>query len=433
MMRAGVKLCSVILTWVVFPGLVCGLENNKSLQISYSYGPHALLPSMIANSELPDNLKKSYSDIWIAGSLQLSDKLSFEGALQLTDQPHEFILTKFSRPDFPLSTGRFQKSVVHYSGDQFEISVGRTDMLSTNMRPEIFQYPNYADGFSWIYAFDNWSFKHVFQVLPAEGTDSQVFRRSVSYHHLSRIFKNFTIGAGEYFILSGAQLGFDLKRLNPFLPYSLNSHDSKADYFSGFSGDSDNSLIKLFWEWHGKSSKMALNLYIDEFQIDAVDREVYSDAMLFSLSGASDLKLLNQQSTFYYGLSISNPNFGQHPGPYTTTTIGIYPLFEYTPGMQSVYFFEAHLFTERRYQFSLSGFSERWLNINQLSPDQMNLKAELNRLQVNTDSRLSLQTQYKFKSIPLRLSGEGWLGTNNENSSGVKIGLQLNWGYSSKP
>ena len=406
--------------------------NDHYLDISYSYGSNQLLPSLLTNSDLVFDRDQLFSDLWIQGGFKISDKLSFEGGLQLTDQPHELIGTKFSRPDYPLSTGRFQRSVVKYKSESLTIMVGRADMLSGELRPDLFSLPATGDGFSWQYGWKDWGFKHVFQVLPAETDENQVFRRSVSYHHLSKKINDHTFGVGEYFILSGKQIGFDLKRLNPFLPYSLNSHDSEADYFSGFSGDSDNSLIKFFWEWRKKSSKIALNLYIDEFQIDAVDRDVFRDAMLLSFSGVIDRVVLNQQSSFTYGFSIANPNFGQHPGPFTTTTIGAFPLFEYTPGMQSIYFFEAQLFTERRYQLSLSGYSEKWLNITHLSPEQMNLRVELDKLEVITDSRVSIQAQYKFESIPLNLHGGGWVGTDDENSSGVKIDLQLNWKNSSK-
>jgi hypothetical protein len=427
-------VCSIYLVFQlgIFSTAIAQMSEDYQLNVTYSYGSNQLLPSLITNSNLDFDRDNLFSDFWIQGGFKISDKLFFNGGLELTDQPHELIGTKFSRPDFPLSTGRFHQSVVKYESENLTVRLGRDDMLSSELRPTIFTLPTSGDGFSWHYKLDGWDFNHVFQVLPAENGENQVFRRSVSYHHLSKNFNNHTIGAGEYFILSGNQLGFDLKRLNPFLPYSLNSHDSEADFFSGFSGDSDNSLIKFFWKWRNKSSKISVNLYIDEFQIDAVDREVFSDAILLSFSRESELFVFHQQGTLNYGFSMSNPNFGQHPGPFTTTTIGAFPLFEYAPGMQSLYFFETQLFTERSYQISLSGFSEKWLDIKHLPPDQMNLRAELDKLPVNTDSRVSIAMQFKFARVPLRFVGVGWVGTDDDNNSGVKIGLQLNWGNSSK-
>ena len=402
------------------------------LEISYSYGSNQLLPSLLANSNLAFDRASQFSDIWVRGGFKISEQLSYKGALEVTDQPHELILTKYSRPDYPLTTGRIQRSVIKYSSENLTIEVGRDDMLSGELRPRIFYLPAGGDGFSWHYRLNDWGFNHVFQVLPAEINNNQVFRRSVSYHHLSKKINDHTIGAGEYFLLSGNQISFDLKRFNPFLPYSVNSHDSEADLFSDFLGDSDNSLIKFFWERRTASLIIGLNLYIDEFQIDADDREVYNDAMLLSFYGASEATVLNQQTSIKYGFSLSNPNFGQHPGPFTTTTTSLFPLFEYTPGMQSLYFIEANIFTERRYQISLSGFTEKWLNITQLSPEQMNLRVELDKLEVNTDSRISVQTNYNFERFPMSLRGLVWFGTYEENKSGAEICLQLDWGNTPK-
>jgi hypothetical protein len=427
-------LCSItfLLQLGAFSSAIAQEDAGYQLEVSYSYGTNQLFPSLIANSNLAFDRANQFSDIWVKGGFKISEQLSYQVALEVTDQPHELILTKYSRPDYPLTTGRIQRSVVKYESSNLTVRVGRDDMLSNKLRPSIFYLPAGGDGFVWYYQLNDWGFKHVFQVLPAETFGNQVFRRSVSYHHLTKNINNHTFGAGEYFILSGNQISFDLKRLNPFLPYIVNSHDSEADNFSGFYGDTDNSLVKLFWERRGESSTVGLNLYIDEFQIDAVDREVYSDAILLSFYGATEVTVFNQQSSINYGLSWSNPNFGQHPGPFTTTSIGIFPLFEYTPGMQSLYFLEANFFTDRRYQFSLSGFTEKWLNIAQLSPQQMNLRDELDELDVHTDSRVSIRAQYRFKDMPVKLGGTGWFGTDGENNSGAEISLQLNWGNSPK-
>ena len=398
--------------------------QEYKLNISYSYGMIQLTPGLISNSNFDFDRDKMYSDFWIQGGFKISDRISFAGALELTDQPHELIGTKFSRPDFPLSTGRFQQSVVKYANDKLTIQVGRDDMLGNPLRPAIFNYPLFADGIGWDYKWHRWSFRHVYQTLPAEKQANQIFRRSVSYHHLSRIFSNFSIGAGEYFILTGDKLGVDFKRLNPFLPYSLNSHDSVADYYPGFSGDSDNSLIKLFFEWNKKHNQVTVNLYIDEFQIDGVDREVASDAILLNISAANEINALGHSNLINWGFSLANPNFGQHPGPFTTTTIGAYPLFEYTPGMKNLFYFDATLFTDKSYQLSLSGYSEKWVHIAQLSPDLMNQRIELDNLDFYSDYRLSVGATHKLQQFPLKLGIIAWLGSEEEHSSGVRLNFQ---------
>ena len=195
----------------IFSTAIAQMEEDYYLDASYSYGMNQLLPSIKTNSRLEYDKEKLYSDIWLRGGFQISEHISFSGALELTDQPHELIGTKFSRPDYPLSTGRFQQSVLTYETDKLTIKLGRDDLLSTDLRPDIFFYPIFADGVGWNYSWQSWNFEHIYQTLPAERESNQIFRRSVSYHHLSKTFQYLTIGAGEYFILAGENIGLDLK------------------------------------------------------------------------------------------------------------------------------------------------------------------------------------------------------------------------------
>jgi hypothetical protein len=396
-------------------------EEGYYSDASYSYGMKHLLPSLITNSKLEYDKEKLYSDIWVRWGFKISENVSFSGALELTDQPHELIGTKFSRPDYPLSTGRFQQSVINYTTDKLTIKLGRDDLLSTDLRPDIFSYPIFADGVKWNYSWQSWNFEHVYQTLPAENESNQIFRRSVSYHHLSKTFQHLTMGVGEYFILAGESTQLDLKRLNPFLPYSLNSHDSEADYYPGFSGDSDNSLIKLFLNWSKQSNKVSINLYIDEFQIDGVDRQVYSDALLLSLSAESEINAMRQRSFLKLGFSAANPNFGQHPGPFTSTTFASFPLFEYTPGMKNLVYFESLTLMGKEWKILIAGHSEQWVNISQLAPSLMNSRTELDALKVNSDSRLTLGLEYNLINYPVNLGVDGWSGSD----TGMRLKIQF--------
>jgi len=396
-------------------------DNAYKFDFSYTYGTLQLLPGLVANAGHDFDEDKNYSDIWIHGDINISDKLSYAGSAEITDQPHQLINTKYSRPDYPLSTGRIQRSAFKYSHNDFSLIVGRDDMLGSHLRPQIFIYPTYGDGFSWSYKTHGWGAKHVFQVLPAEKGNGQVFRRSISYHHLAKDFHNFTLGVGEYFILTGENIEFDLKRLNPFLPYALNSHDSEADNFPGYVGDTDNSLIKLFIDWRKKSSQLSLSLYVDEFQIDAADRAIKNDALLLNLSVFNDLEVFGVNSRIIWGFSVGNTNFGQHPGPFTTTTIGMYPLFEYTPGMKDLVFIESNTSLGKTWQFTIAGYSERWVNISELLPSQMNQRADLEELKIHSDSRLLFGVEYRLEQYPIRFKVSGWSG----NSPGMCLKTQL--------
>ncbi|NQV42991.1 MAG: hypothetical protein HQ506_11615 [Candidatus Marinimicrobia bacterium] len=401
-------------------------DSESTLNLKYKYGQIQLLPSLKSDSGIEYSGTKMYSDLWAEYSVKISEKISFDAAVEVTDQPHQLIGTNYSRPDYPITTGRVQRSVVRYATNSFAASFGRDDMLKEALRPRVFQYPASGDGFSWKYHWNKWHFKHVFQILPAEEENTQVFRRSISYHHLSRVINNFTLGVGEYFILTGHQIGFDLKRLNPFIPYFVNSFDSKPDIYPGFEGDSDNSLIKLFLSWGKNTSQVSLSLYVDEFQIDAADREVFNDAMLLSLSAINELELFGHINEINWGFSASNPNFGQHPGPFTTTSFAVYPLFEYTPGMKQLVFVETKTPVGESFHLFLGGYSERWVNIAQLTPELMNKRIELDLLKVYSDSRLSVGFEYDLKNYPLKIGSTGWVGSGTNSSSGFLLNLQFN-------
>lgn len=408
-----------------FPLLLNGQsEVDHYLSVEYSYGKSQHLPSLVTNNFNDFELNKNYSDLWIQGGFQISEKLSYRGSLQLTDKPHALIATKFSRPDFLLSTGRFQQSVVNFSSGNFKTSIGRDNMLSEEgITLSMFDYPRSGDGFSWSYAWNAWTFKHVFQVLPAEEANGVVFRRSVSYHHLARNVGNFSFGVGEYFILTGEDIGFDLKRLNPFLPYSLNSHDSEGNYYSGFSGDADNAVIKAFLNWKHKNSTATVSVYIDEFHIDGYDREVYNDAILLSLSGATQQKIYGVENNLKIGFSISNPNFGQHPGPFTSLTFARYPLLGYLPGMKQLLYVEDTALFTKSLTASLGGIAERWVPISMIAPPKMNDRTQLDSLVEYSDYRITLGINYAVNQTPFRMEVCGWLGSDERSSSGSLISL----------
>ena len=388
---------------------------------SIRYGKLQLLPSLTHNANLQLEENKFYSDLWFEGAFSISEHLFYTGSVQVTNQPNQLINTKYSRPDYPLSTGRVQRSAIHYKSDRIAATLGREDMLRDGMKPTIFDYPLTADGFSWEMQLNGYRFKHVFQVLPGEQSSGQVFRRSVSYHHLSKRFGNLEFGLGEYFILTGEHIPFDLKRLNPFLPFIINSHDSEADLYSGYAGDSDNSLIKLFIQGKSPRSEIFMKLYIDEFQIDAVDREANNDALLLSLLVHNQLSLFGLEHLVNWGFSLSNPNFGQHPGPFTTTTIGLYPMFEYSPGMKNLIFFDSSSRWSDHLSIQFSGHHTNWVNISELSPADMNQRAKLGALETFSDSRISYGLMYEPKQFPMKLGIKGWSGSD----SGLMVEAQL--------
>jgi len=334
--------------------------------------------------------------------------------------------TKFSRPDFILSTGRFQESYISYDGKSFSASFGRANFFDENFRPAIFAQPVNGDGFSWKYASRGFAFKHVLESLPAEKSEDVVFRRLFSYHHLEYQFGRMAIGAGEYFILTGNNIGLEFKRLNPFLPFSLNSHDSQSDNYPGYTGDSDNALIKLFLNWSTRTSSLYLNLYIDEFQMDAADREYNNDAILLNLNVVKVFESFagfNLPWSLESTLSLANPNFGQHPGPFTTTTSAHYPLFEYSPGQKRLFYIKSDILLNDRSRVSISFHKEQWVNIASLSPELRNQKTALQGLTDQQDSRIVAGYQFELEALHAAIELQAWWTSIVEEHMGANVSL----------
>jgi len=406
-------------------------QSGNGINAKYTYGNVYLIPSLISNSALEYIQSKSYSTLQVNWKTPIGRDLIYSGALEATDRPHELIGTKFSRPDYPISTGRIQKSVIDYQSESLLIRAGRANFFEGSYRASVFLPPINGDGLSWVYNKEGWAFKHVIESLPAEKSGDVVFRRLLTYHHLAYRFGHTVIGAGEYFILTGTALGLELKRLNPFLPFMLNSHDSEADLYPGFSGDSDNSLIKLFLDWERNGSKLNIRFYLDEFQIDSGDRELYSDALLFNISGMKEFKLipvLDVPGKLECTISISNPNFGEHPGPFTTTTSAGFPLFEYNPGMLSLAYVKIVLQPNSVSQISLSAHHERWLETSSLSPDLRYIRSALKTLPIKEDSRFMLAYDREIPKLQATLSFATWRASDSQNS-GMLVSLSTQYPF----
>jgi hypothetical protein len=424
----------LIIIWAaIYQPILFGASENSnrlasnSISLSYSYGSHFLLPSLVKNIHTDYENESIYSDLWISWSKRLSEKVEYSGSLELADLPQEVVGTNYSRSDYPLTTGRFQEGQVKYTGNNLVIRTGRSYFFDEIKRPEIFNRPISGDGFSWIYNTTKWQFKHVMATLRAERSWGLNFRRLLNYHHLRFKYGPICLGVAEYYILTGTNISLDFKRLNPFVPYSGNSHDSLDDWYSGYDGDADNSVINFFSAWDGEQLSVILNLYIDELQIDSWDRDIHNDAILFNISGSfiPNNTWHGYRSNFLTTISFSNPNFGEHPGPFTTTTSGIFPLFETSVGLKELYYTNVSI-TNVTHQIGLAYHREKWVNIKSLSPGDRNLKRLLNTLENQSDSAIKLFFRYTgFKKSSLGF--EIWNQTHLVSNIGVNFRLTYNY------
>jgi hypothetical protein len=431
-------LINLLLILSFFTSETCALNlplndyQNTHILLEYSYGNHYLLPSLEYNSSFIYANSESYTDIWARMRHSLSENIYYSGSVELTNLHHTLIGTKYSRPDYALSTGRFQESQIQVNGNSYHVQIGRTNFFNSAFTSNILSKPISGDGIAWSFSHNSWSFKHVIATLPSEKFGEVVYRRLINYHHIQREWGLVNFGLGEYFLLTGTSLGIDFKRLNPFIPYARNSHDSYENTYAGFDGDSDNSLIRVFLTWANLASSIRFNLYIDELQIDSKDRDRLNDAILLHLGF---VRKFDSQSflcipwSFEASLSLCDPNFGQHPGPFTTATSAGYPLFEHSPGMTSMIHVNAKLNLNEVNQLSVEIFREKWVAISSLSPLDRNMRSALIQLDVMEDSRLALDYVFKLKGIHTSVRLTSWYVIGENNIIGGKLSLFHNIGY----
>jgi hypothetical protein len=384
------------------PEQVLGLS---SIEVKFSHGKYFLLPSLIKKSFPQMDSDNIYSDLWISGLINISPTLRYTYSLELTNLPHEVIGTNYSRQDFLLTTGRVQESKVAYTSELIIFELGRANFIDDANAPRMTPPHINGDGFAWRYRQGKWSFKNAVVTLPSEISENRIFRRLLNYHHLSYVTGAVIIGAGEYFIVTGDGLTIDLKRFNPFIPYSLNSHDSRSEVYPGFSGDSDNSIINFFFKWQSSSTHFWMNLYVDEFQIDPWDRKLYNHALLLNTrfrKYSSELFGLRLPWSIEGVISVSNPNFGEHPGPFTTMTSASVPLFEYSPGMVNLWYLETEVMINSRNKLAISGHQEHWVDIGSIETKFRDNKSLLKELDVKTD--FSIGTRYSYNNDKMRTS-----------------------------
>jgi hypothetical protein len=434
---AGIMARPILYFLIIFslPGLSGAYEvalhngspkKSNGFSASYRYGDIYYLPSLISNSYLNYNPEKQFTDIWIYGQHALRGNISYSFALELSTLSRYMVGTKHSRAEYWISTGRFQESAISVELDSLSIKLGRINFFKDEIRHEVFAQPINGDGISWEYKAKPLTFKHVIETLPSEGSNDTVFRKLYNYHHLSLDFGKLIVGLGELFILTGPTIGLDFKRLNPLLPYSRNSHDSYRDFYDGYEGDSDNAIIKSFARYRHNNIYLAMYFYIDEFQVDKVDRVDKSDALLFNLMlnrYPKTHQLGISSFTLESSLSFSNPNFGDHLGPFTTAASGGFPILQVTPGMLGLVYIKGSILPSLESTLSISFHHEWWKEIGNVPRDQRNNKKILKTLETIRDYRYAVTYQKKITNSGISIQIDSWFDSMRENHGAASLTL----------
>ncbi|TFB10127.1 hypothetical protein E3V36_04615, partial [Candidatus Marinimicrobia bacterium MT.SAG.2] len=232
------------------------------------------------------NFNNSSRNIYIEKGLSISRKYTILGGLVLSNSEPDLIGANYERPDIPVfSTGRVYASEINYNSGAFNLRAGRLRTkyyLIRQLSPWNSARIS-GDGVNWRYKHKAWVFSNSIEFLPAERISSgETFDRILNFHQLSfKVYRDFSLGLGEFSIYTGINQGINLLRSNPIIPYIVHDFDTGSSRKSGFVGDLDNyiayseiAIVKKKWEFKFRS-------YIDDFQIDSEGRKVLADQFLF--------------------------------------------------------------------------------------------------------------------------------------------------------
>ena len=228
------------------------------------------------------------------------------------------------RPDFPLfSNARAYRGEIQINYKNIDFNIGRHLFDQDPMKQNSIWNKKRltTDGINWTWNLPlNFKFENTIESLPTE-IDSvrNVYDRILNYHSLSWKYKNIKLSGGEISIYSGYNQGVNLLQSNPFLPYMLNMLDTYDKWLSGYSADNENIIFTFKLKYNFLENLYFQSiLYIDDIQIDAVDRVRIAD--MFLLTNELFFKF-NDELSLNLNANIANPVMGWHGGPYTDMLI----------------------------------------------------------------------------------------------------------------
>lgn len=327
-------------------------EIENKYQFTLNYGPNIA------------------SHLFLEKRYQFNDKISMAFGAVLSSQND--IGVTFERQDFPLfSTGRFYHGEMILNFDKINFNIGRhvydQDPLLQN---SIWNDSRLTgDGINWKWNFTgNWSFENSIEFLPNEkDTLGQYFERVLNHHAITWNNKIFEFSVGEISIYSGINQSINWRQSNPFLPYVFHYVDSYDRTTPSYRGDNENVIITLGLKFDIlKNFSFQTKIYIDDIQIDTVDRKRIADIFLLYNEFHYNYKNIFR-GTFHF--TLSNPAMAWHKGPYTSLLAYGYELLPHEYG--EIYSYGLKI----NYKYK---FFESYLNISStykaiIAPDIQNL------------------------------------------------------------
>ncbi len=127
----------------------------------------------------------------------------------------------------------------------------------------------------------------------------------------------------------------------------------------------------------------------------------------------------HNSNVYEFALALCNPNFGDHPGPFTRANSAGYPLMQFSPGLVGLGYCKwSHSFTKSTY-ISFSYAKEYWKNISPIPPEFRNRIDVLDALPLLDDELFHLSYELNVTQLKAKFMVEVWASINDENSNGI--------------
>jgi hypothetical protein len=358
-----------------------------------------------------------------AWRLPIKNHWRFSGSVMITNRDRGWLGATHARPDLPVpfSTGRIISGEVDYSKDCFQIRLGR---LFPNYHPWRQESPFAretisGDGVDWQYFHGTLTFHSRIEFLRNERDDlGQPNNRIFNFHRLGVKLGKYEWGGGEFLIYTGHDRALDWVWSNPFVPYMVHNYE----YYSNervtiCGGDTDNTIIYTDLLYDDEKFSFSSRFYLDEFQVDGKDREIYTDEYLWHNQFL--LPLINTSSLnpdeLALTLAVASAGFGYHQGLFTSFYVGDYSLLPSESGrirflkLTSVWLWEnGHLITDL--------WTGRYADLAGLNPTELHLRTKINDVDVSTEYGLQIRMAGKvFEKSVLQLDSN--LGTLNKSQT----------------
>jgi hypothetical protein len=333
----------------------------------------------------------------------LTSRWDFTTSCFVTDRDRSYVGATHARPDLPVffSTGRFFSGEVRYTGKMLHFRLGR---LFPDYHPYL-QISPYAretisgDGVEWSLKGSFWAFENRIQFLKNERFNGQAINRIFNFHRAELSYKRWSLGLGEFLLYTGINQEIDWTWSNPFISYVVHNYDTYADqeHASEFDGDTDNGLMYADLKWEGRDLQVTSRLYVDEFQVDAPDREVFTDEFLSHTQLIYTLPENRSPwmpQTLLATVSFSSAGFGYHKGLFTDFYVGEYPLLPTETG-RTRYGALSAVWIGERWHLITDLWTGQYADILSLTPDKRHLREYVDHLPTETRTGLRIRAAYQ--------------------------------------